>query len=166
MTEYTKAEQAIRNIQNLFPSDMIKRPQWVAWRSVRKPGDEEPTKVPIDPHNGDEAKTNDPKTWRSFERAARRYIANEGYAGIGYVYTKDDPYGGIDLDYCRDPETGVISHRATSPATTWTATCPVGASRTLLRSRRASCIVLRRFFRAPTRPQFGLVTVVVTFGRR
>jgi putative DNA primase/helicase len=30
-------------------------------------------------------------------------------AGVGFVFTKDDPYAGIDLDHCRNPETGEIA---------------------------------------------------------
>lgn len=27
---------------------------------------------------------------------------------VGFVFTRDDPFVGIDLDHCRDPETGKI----------------------------------------------------------
>ena len=29
--------------------------------------------------------------------------------GIGFVFTKDDNFTGLDLDKCRDPETGELS---------------------------------------------------------
>jgi putative DNA primase/helicase len=32
--------------------------------------------------------------------------------GIGYVFSAEDPYTGIDLDKCRDPETGTIEEWA------------------------------------------------------
>ena len=32
--------------------------------------------------------------------------------GIGFVFTSDDRYTGIDLDKCRNPKTGEISPKA------------------------------------------------------
>jgi putative DNA primase/helicase len=41
------------------------------------------------------------------------YRASEGYyAGIGFVFSSADPYTAIDLDHCRDTETGEIARWA------------------------------------------------------
>jgi putative DNA primase/helicase len=32
-----------------------------------------------------------------------------GYSGVGFVFSSGDPYTGIDLDHCIDPETGEIA---------------------------------------------------------
>jgi len=65
-------------------------------------------KVPKQPHNPSQnAKVNDPDTWGSFDEAVN--AVDEGKAdGIGFVLTDGDPYVGIDLDHCRDPENGEI----------------------------------------------------------
>jgi hypothetical protein len=45
-------------------------------------------------------------TWGTFEEAVRR--AEENGLGIGFVFSSGDPFVGVDLDRCRDPETGEI----------------------------------------------------------
>ena len=35
-----------------------------------------------------------------------------GFSGIGYVFAESDPFCGIDLDGCRDPETGKVANWA------------------------------------------------------
>jgi putative DNA primase/helicase len=109
---------------------MLRPPQWIRWHRFHKPGDKKPTKIPDNPNaTGEEAKTNDPETWATFERAARRYLANDGVAGVGFVYTEADPYAGIDLDNCRSPETGEISPWAQNiidAANTYTEVSPSG----------------------------------------
>jgi len=87
-----------------IPKELLKLPQWVLWKA--KPKNGKTTKVPY-PVTGEEAKSNDPSTWGSFEDVLRVYKAGD-YSGIGYVFSKDDPHCGIDLDHCRDPETGKI----------------------------------------------------------
>lgn len=76
-----------------IPDEMKARPQWVAWSLVQRPG--KPTKLPINPKNGQLAKTDDPSTWGTFDQAVR---TGKQLSGIGYVFSKDDPYCGIDLD--------------------------------------------------------------------
>lgn len=102
-------EGAFANI----PLELTERNQWVNWRSVLRPGTEKPTKQPLDPKSGRLASTIDPQTWGSFDEAAMRW-RNGGADGIGFVFTADDPFVGIDLDACRDRETGEIEARARS----------------------------------------------------
>ena len=35
-------------------------------------------------------------------------MASDAFDGIGFVFTPEDPYVGIDLDGARNPETGII----------------------------------------------------------
>ena len=81
--------------------------QWVVWRTEPRPGSSKPTKVPYSPISGRKADSTAPRTWAGYEEAveARR---KHGYDGIGFVFSKDDPYCGVDLDHCRNPETGEI----------------------------------------------------------
>jgi len=79
--------------------------QWVCWRYEERNG--EPTKVPYYPLGTKRADTTNPTTWAKFTDAVAA-CRKHGYDGIGFVFTKDDPFCGIDLDGCRDPETGEI----------------------------------------------------------
>jgi hypothetical protein len=54
---------------------------------------------------------NDPLTWLPFDDARRVYEAG-GFDGVGYVLTSEDALTGLDLDHCRDPETGRIEAHA------------------------------------------------------
>lgn len=81
--------------------------QWVAWKYVVRPGAKKPTKPPVNPHNGFGASHSDPKTWASHRKAEAR-AKRDNLAGVGFVLTDDDEFTGIDLDACRDAETGRI----------------------------------------------------------
>ncbi len=89
-----------------IPEALRTRPQWVGWK--RDTRNDKPTKVPYDPKTARLASTVDPRTWGTYDEACAAFDAG-GYDGIGFVFTKHDPFVGIDLDKCRDPETGVIA---------------------------------------------------------
>lgn len=90
-----------------------KRRQWVCWRmkwQKLKNGQWKLKKVPYNPETRFTASTIDPSTWSSLERALEAFQAHgSGYDGIGFVFSIDDPYTGVDLDKCRDPETGEVA---------------------------------------------------------
>lgn len=86
-----------------IPTALRDRDQWICWRTQNRDGKE--TKVPVIPDTGDYASATDPDTWRSFEDALEYYERGDA-AGIGFVFTEADPFVGVDLDDCRDPETG------------------------------------------------------------
>ncbi len=92
-----------------IPEDLRKLRQWVGWRYGKKKQSGRRKKVPVDLITGRNAKVNDPKTWTTYG-AAKDALEHPEYEidGIGFVFTKDDPLACIDLDDCRDPETGQI----------------------------------------------------------
>lgn len=82
--------------QDGIPQELKARPQWVLRRG----------KVPFQV-SGVPAKADDPTTWANFETVWAAYQAG-GFDGIGFEFSEDCPYVGIDLDGCRDPETGTV----------------------------------------------------------
>ncbi len=83
-------------IENV-PAELRERPQWIVWKYA------DGTKKPYQVTHW-AARANDPTTWTSFADAVAAYERG-GYEGVGYMFTKDDPFCGVDLDGCRDPET-------------------------------------------------------------
>ena len=86
------------------PEPLRARPQWVTWRRELT-ADGKPTKVPYSARTSLRASSTDPSTWSGFAEALD---ASSRYDGIGYVFASSDPFVGIDLDHCRDAETGQI----------------------------------------------------------
>lgn len=82
------------------------------WKLERR--SDNPTKLPYQV-NGQLAKSNDASTWNTFEAVAKR-SRGPGFSGIGFVFSENDPFIGIDLDGCRDPKTGRIADWASDLA--------------------------------------------------
>jgi hypothetical protein len=55
--------------------------------------------VPVNPHTGKKANPTDDRTWASFSKASEA-VNKYGCAGVGFVFTREDPYCGVDLDNC------------------------------------------------------------------
>ena len=92
-----------------IPAQLTERPQWVCWRYEERAGSKK-TKVPYTPGTLRRASSTDLMTWRSFSETLAAYEAGEPpYDGIGFVFCSADPLAGIDLDGCRDPETGEVA---------------------------------------------------------
>lgn len=87
-------------------------PQWVLWRLEHYDGEPKPRKIPYDPKTLQRADTTNPATWASFETATTIATVNPAYR-IGFVFTLNDPYVFVDLDGCRDPDTGEYNDEAT-----------------------------------------------------
>lgn len=88
-----------------IPGELKARPQWVAWKYARS--GEKWTKHPYDPRNERKASSTDLLTWSPFEEVFGAYESGE-YSGVGFVFSSGDPYAGVDLDGCREPETSEI----------------------------------------------------------
>ena len=83
--------------------------QWINWRYEER--DSRVTKVPICSHTGQLAAVDRPETWGTYEEAVRA-SKEHSHDGVGFVFTEEDRYAGIDLDKCRDPETGELEEWA------------------------------------------------------
>ena len=83
-----------------IPAELQARRNWVVWRyELDKNG--KPTKVPYNAHTARPASTTAPRTWCTFAEAKAAYLDRpDHWAGIGYVFCKDDPYCGADFDHC------------------------------------------------------------------
>jgi putative DNA primase/helicase len=95
-----------------IPDALKEFAQWVCWRYERvqdKSGQWKWTKVPINARTGGGASHTNRKTWSRFDQAKAHYEKGQGQVdGIGFVFSADDPFTGVDLDDCRDPITGII----------------------------------------------------------
>ena len=80
-------------------------PRFVYWkRTIRKNG--KVAKVPYGP-NGKPASSTDPATWGTLAECVAACDAHGG-DGIGFVFNGDG-IAGVDLDGCRNPDTGEIA---------------------------------------------------------
>jgi hypothetical protein len=80
------------------PKDLTERDQWVLWRYEAREG--KTTKVPYST-DGKRASSTDPASWTGFESARDKWRRfPEHYAGLGFVFSKADPFAGLDLDDC------------------------------------------------------------------
>ncbi|WP_374989118.1 phage/plasmid primase, P4 family [Priestia megaterium] len=83
------------NFHNI-PNELKNTPHWILWRSEKRDG--KPTKVPYQ-INGELAQSNNKRTWSTFPTIIKFYEQGE-YDGIGFMFSKDDPFVGVDIDRC------------------------------------------------------------------
>ncbi|PCK21868.1 DNA primase [Bacillus pumilus] len=86
-----------------IPQELKNAPQWILWRSEERDGKK--TKVPYQ-IDGSMAQSSNKRTWSTFPTILKFYN-NRDYDGIGFMFSKDDPFIGIDIDHC--VEDGVLS---------------------------------------------------------
>lgn len=93
--------EAIAPDLTALPSQLKRLPQWVFWHFVWKEETKQWAKIPINPNTFQFARSDDPQTWASFEKVSELY-RNEpsSFDGIGFVFSVNDPYCGIDFDNC------------------------------------------------------------------
>lgn len=90
-----------------IPADLRATPQWVGWKYDWVEEKCKWQKPPVCPANGRLASVRDKTHWGSFEEAFAS-VEKYGLDGVGFVFTEDDSYAGIDLDKCRNPHTNSV----------------------------------------------------------
>ncbi|MGF9978701.1 phage/plasmid primase, P4 family [Viridibacillus arvi] len=81
---------------NDIPAELKALPQWILWRFEERGGKK--TKVPYQ-QDGEMAQANNRRTWSTFATAVKFYMEGN-YDGIGFVFSRQDSYIGIDIDKC------------------------------------------------------------------
>jgi putative DNA primase/helicase len=99
----------INRVRSEVPPELLEIDRWLLWKYERDPETQKRSKRPYDPrHPGERASHSDPSTWSTFERAAACFEGRGTFSGMGVVFTDADDLMGIDLDKCRDRETGEV----------------------------------------------------------
>ena len=111
--EITRRRSLLQTIPiNTIPAELRALPQWICWRyevGEQKNGTFRVNKTPyVATAAHKHAKTDAQETWRDFDTAFQCFVNDSFFDGIGFVFSENDPYTGIDFDNCRDPETGDI----------------------------------------------------------
>jgi len=95
-----------RELVKNIPDELRALRQWVGWKLEFK-DDGKANKRPVDASTGYYASTTDKSKYSTFD-VALESIAKFGLMGVGFVFTREDNYVGVDLDACRDKTTGEL----------------------------------------------------------
>ena len=81
------------NYDNI-PQELKDLPHWVNWKKKDK--------CPVNPKTGKNAQSNNPETWASIDNSKSYMEAHKGngIGGIGFAFSENDSYVGIDFDHC------------------------------------------------------------------
>jgi hypothetical protein len=92
-----------------IPDELKELRQWMAFKFGKPNKHGKRPKIPKNPTTGRNAAVNRPTTWGTFAEAVHA-VTRFGLDGLGFTFTENDPYAGIDLDGgCRDPATGELT---------------------------------------------------------
>jgi putative DNA primase/helicase len=94
-----------------YPKELMERKQWVNWRLIPDKDGGKDKKMPFNPVSGKGAASNNPATWTDYATAADA-VERYGFTGVGFMFSKDDDFVGVDIDHCYDPETKTFNDTA------------------------------------------------------
>ena len=89
----------VERIKANVPIEMLEYPHWIGFQLKWDAGRNKFNKIPKNPSTGRNAKTDDPDTWGDFEQACNGAL-KYNFSGVGFVFSDENPFTGIDLDAC------------------------------------------------------------------
>lgn len=98
------AAQLVEYLRNNVPGELRLLPKWVLWAPYSRDG--KITKAPLDPRSLHRANAHDSENWLSFDEAITALSTAPKGTGVGFVFRREQGIIGVDLDKCRDVETG------------------------------------------------------------
>ena len=90
------------------PAELIAMPQWCGFRFEWKPKEKKWDKPPYSIKTGRKCNSGELAALADFSSALAAH-REKRFDGIGFRFRPDDPFAGVDLDGCRDPQTGAIA---------------------------------------------------------
>jgi hypothetical protein len=94
-----------QNPRFAVPDDLVELDQWVLWRRELRGG--RATKIPYTVR-GYRASSTNRRDWSPFEAAFKTFHSiSSRYSGLGFVFSAEDPFVGIDLDDALDRQGNV-----------------------------------------------------------
>lgn len=108
---------------NRIPAELQQWPNWILWK-LETLEDGRTTKVPYS-IRGTLASVTDPNTWANFSDVLSAYNAG-GYSGIGFVFSRRDPFCGVDLDGTTDPAIVAVQEKIYKGFNTYNERSPSG----------------------------------------
>src|SRR5947207_10036440 len=89
------AEELRERFSEGYLAELQAFPQFVVWKSQIIDG--KPKKPPYSPRLHKLADTTNPESWGRLDQALTALRTGK-YHGIGFVFSENDPYAGMDLD--------------------------------------------------------------------
>jgi hypothetical protein len=94
-----------------IPAELRARARWVVWGYVPEKdpdtGEVDWDKPPVNARTRRLASSTNPETWSTHDKALAAYRRG-GLDGVGFVLDGSDDLVGVDLDKCRNPDTGAV----------------------------------------------------------
>lgn len=85
-----------------IPDELKQLEQWILWK-YEGTVEGVPTKIPYDAKTNKKASSTNSSTWCTYD-IARNALDNSNYSGLGFVFTDNDCYCGVDLDSTDDEQ--------------------------------------------------------------
>ncbi len=86
----------VAQLANLPPT-LTEGKKFVCWREAIR--NDKPTKIPVNPHNGHDAESDNPATWATLAEAVAYYQSHrKTLHGVGRMFDPADGIIGIDFD--------------------------------------------------------------------
>jgi len=90
-------------MNNVVPPEIKVLNQWVMWKYEDRDGRK--TKIPYTTE-GYKAESNNPETWTTYNKVIEAFNNGGGFDGIGFMFSQEDEFTGVDWDHVRNKESG------------------------------------------------------------
>lgn len=105
------SHELIERVKANVPPELLADLRWVAWDRTPRASDGRPSKKPIDPRTGGDAKSNDQTTWASSADASEAALRIDRAGGVGFALAGGE-WIVADLDHVIDRQSGEIAPSA------------------------------------------------------